>query len=341
MATGDFPFVSIVIIGHNEGRNLESCFNAIRNIDYPQDKIETIFVNSNSNDNSSEIAGQYTNKVIEIRSQWPTAGEAFNKGIKNASSDYVHITAGDIQLHPDYLRKAIIILEKDKEIQAVTGFFVEKESKGWNKIISFRREEDKNLKDHFVKTPNGGTFKKSALISVNGYDERIKKGQETELGSRFAEIGYKILFLNIPQGVHDFEIKSIIDMIKRNYLNGFSLGYMLNLNKFEKSNKFIKPFFRNAIKTIILNAGMLLLLVGLIIYGGLKMFFVWIIFYILYFPTSVLIKQRNKTAKHKIYFIINGYFTIINFIGIAGFAVYNIRMKAMGINLFNEKKGLN
>ena len=105
--TTELPKVSIVVVGHNEARNLHNCFAAIKNMDYPNDKLEVIFVDSNSNDNSVEIAKKYTNKVFLEKSYWSTAGEAFNRGIVESSSDFVHITGGDIQLHPGIFEKAI------------------------------------------------------------------------------------------------------------------------------------------------------------------------------------------------------------------------------------------
>lgn len=335
-----FPRVSIVIVGQNEGRNLHDCFSAIQMMNYPKDKLEIIYVDSYSKDNSVEIAFMYTEKVYQERSIWPTAGEAFNRGILEATAEIVHITAGDIQLHPEYLKKAVETLQKMDNIQAVTGYFYEKNPKGWNKIISYRREEDTVKSDHFVDSPNGGTFRKKALIAVNGYDERIKKGQETDLGKRFKEMGYKIWYMNIPQGVHDFELNSFKDMVSRTYNLGFSLGHLFLLSYFEKNNENLKQFKNSAIKSILINGFLLTLLFLMIILGGPIFSAYWIILYFTYHTVRVLFKQKKKTPKHKIYYLITGYFWIWSFIGIIGFFMYYFRLKIKKENLMRPKIGL-
>ena len=91
--------------------------------------------------------------------------------------------------------------------------------------------------DHFVPAPNGGTFKKEAFYWVDGYDERIKKGQETELGYRMNEMGMKILYKHIRQGFHDFDIPNMFAMMKRFTTNGKSLAYLVILHAREPGNK--------------------------------------------------------------------------------------------------------
>ncbi len=336
----EFPKVTIVVIGHNEANNLDSCFNAIKNIDYPKDKLEVIYVDSKSTDDSIRIAKKYTENVYFENSMWPTAGEAFNRGIVQSTSDYIHITAGDIQLDPNYLKEAIKILLAREDIQAVTGYFVEKESRGWNKILSYRREEDSVEEPHFISTPNGGTFKKYALLEVNGYDERIKKGQETDLGKSFKEKGFKIWFLNIPQGVHDFELNSFWDMIRRSFINGFSLGYLFLLSFFEKDNKNILSFRKSSLKLILFHSFMLLLLIITLFVFSPIYLLVWLGMYLLYYPANIMIRQRNKTFKHKIYFLISGYFSIFTYWGLLYFVYYYLINKIKGNELFRRKKGL-
>ncbi|MCF8367433.1 MAG: glycosyltransferase [Bacteroidales bacterium] len=340
LTDNDLPGVSIVVIGHNEGGNLEQCFGAINKMDYPREKLEVIFIDSKSTDNSADIAKKFADKVFSVRSHWPTAGEAFNKGIVESSQNYVHITAGDIQLHPDYLRKAVSTLAIRDDIHAVTGYFEEKEPKGWNKILAYRREEDKTKDDHFVSTPNGGTFKKSAFFIVNGYDERIKKGQETELGKRFAENGLKIWYMHLPQGLHDFELQTFSQMAMRSFNNGFSLGHLFLLSLQVKDNKNLKSFTRYAIKTIIFNS-IFVLAFFVALFFSVYFSFVVIALYLLYFPAMIFIRKSDKTMKHKLYFLVMGYFGIFNFFGILNFLVKGLYYKMTIKGFFHERRGLN
>jgi glycosyltransferase involved in cell wall biosynthesis len=331
------PQVSIVVIGHNEGKNLDKCFTAINNLNYPTDKLEIIYVDSKSTDISLEIAKKYTNNIYKIDSIWPTAGEAFNKGIKESTSDYVHITAGDIFLDKDYLKKAIIFLIENASIQAVTGYFEEENPSGFNKLIGFRREEDEIHDGKFVETPNGGTFKKYALLEINGYDERIKKGQETELGKRFRKAGFKIWHMPIRQGVHDFGINNIGDLIKRHFNNGQSSGHLLFLSFKEGKNETFINGRKSALKLIAINTVLLIGIFLLIVdyHISLSIFLAYLFYYIF----KVFFK-KGYSKNYKKYKLLMGYLSFITFLGVGAFYLFLMNLNLKGYSLNYKMNGI-
>ena len=71
-------------------------------------------------------------------------------------------------------------------------------------------------------TTAGGTYLKIPLLSINGYDERLERGEETELGIRFVNAGYKIWRTTHIVGFHDYGVKSFIDLVKRDIATGRS-----------------------------------------------------------------------------------------------------------------------
>src|SRR6056297_1611615 len=120
------PPVSIVVIGRNESDNLDHTFHAIRSMNYPQPKLELIYVDTDSSDNSVEIASRYTDKVFEEHSVWPSSGLARNRGIKEASHEIIHFIDGDIAIDPDYLKNAVREIS-EPGVEAVTGYFTERD----------------------------------------------------------------------------------------------------------------------------------------------------------------------------------------------------------------------
>ena len=211
----------------------------------------------------------------------------------------------------------------------------------WNKILAYRREYDKNTEDHFVPSPNGGTFRKEAFILVNGYDERIKKGQETELGRRFSDFGLKIWYMHIPQGTHDFELNTTKDMIQRAYSSGKSMGHLLLLSLFEKNNKNLLSFRKGAIRNLTFHSLLFALLMVLIIIGGPLYILIWIVLFMIYYPLRALVVLRNKTWNYKLYNISMGYFSLFSFFGMFGFFIYYTKLRLKGVQLFRSKIGLN
>lgn len=227
----ELPFVSIVVIGLNEEANLEDTFRAILDMDYPSNKTEVIYVDTGSRDRSVQIARKYTSKVFVERGIWPTSGLARNRGIIEASYGIIHFIDGDISISEDYLKCAIIRMQTGKA-DAVTGFFREKHpARFFNRLMNIRRDEIIHEERYCDSTNGGGTYFRQKLLSVNGYDERILKGQESELGTRFRAAGNKILFIDKVQGLHNFDLNSVGDFIRVKYNYGRSSGYILKIKK--------------------------------------------------------------------------------------------------------------
>jgi glycosyltransferase involved in cell wall biosynthesis len=334
------PNVSIVVIGHNEAPHLEKCFSAINNMEYPRNKLELIFIDSNSTDNSIDIAKRYADKCLSVKSKWPTAGEAFNMGINISSNNYIHITSGDIQLNEKYLIEAIASLEKRDDIIAVTGYFEELNNTGWNKLIGFRRLEEPLLKDHYTNTPNGGTFKKFVFYEIGGYDERIKKGQETELGIRLKAKNYKILYRHIPQGIHNFDLNNIFDLLSRFVKDGQSLAHLMLLYSIEKNNPYFKTAFNTGRKRFV-NFTLMYFLAGYFLCQSKFMLSVSVvIIYLFYGIFSTLLKKNHHSYKYKLYKLTmfgGSYFT---YFGMLILFVKYLILRLKGVNIITRKKGL-
>jgi glycosyltransferase involved in cell wall biosynthesis len=214
------PPISVVVIGMNEAEHLEACFKAIRASDYPGECLELIYVDSGSTDQSIEIAHKYTSSV-HIEPEWPTAARNRNRGLIESKYNIVHFIDGDIIIDADYLRSAVERLLKE-DIQCVFGRLEEKNTKGIGGILL---HDYSNREPGYIDAPGaGGTFLQEPLININGWDERIPRGEETELGDRLKKAGFKIWYLDCKMGVHDYGIKTFRGFIKKQISEGQSFG---------------------------------------------------------------------------------------------------------------------
>lgn len=254
MNFADLPFVSVVVIGLNEEENLQACMQSILDSDYPGDKIELIYVDSGSKDNSIIIAQRFTNKVF-VEAIWPSPARNRNRGIIESKYDIVHFIDGDIIIDKYYLMFAVEKL-LEGEVQSVFGRLVEKDEKGLGKILL---HDYCNWKEGLIDAPGaGGTFIKKALIEVNGWDERIPRGEEPEIGERLRKAGSKIWFLDQKMGIHDFGINNISQYLKKQINAGMSDGHVMAI-KGEGS------FFNRTKRGIMKNVIFHVLLIALVI----------------------------------------------------------------------------
>ena len=225
---GYLPFVSVIVIGKNEERNLRACFRSILAMDYPSDRLELIYIDSGSSDGSVKIARGFGAKIFEERSAFPTPGLARNRGIKESRHDRLHFVDGDMTIDKGYLKQAIGYLGKNN-VACVIGRVLER-TRGKNIFSKMLDYEWMKKKAGYIDAPGaGGTFLKGALLEVGGYNPLILKGQETELGFRIRESGYLIYMLDSVMGIHDYDITNLLGWVKRCYIMGKSYGKILTL----------------------------------------------------------------------------------------------------------------
>ena len=203
------PSITIVVIGLNEETHLEGVFSSIMNQSYPRDRVELIYVDSGSRDASVAIARRNADKVFEEISHYPTAARGRNKGLREASHRFIHFLDGDTEIGPDYLAIAIDKLVANERLAAVVGYVDEKD-RDRNRLNFLFSAALSKRDEGFVAQPKaGGTFRTDLLRSLGGYDERIRLGEESELGERVLSAGYKILQVEDIMCTHDYDFRGV------------------------------------------------------------------------------------------------------------------------------------
>ncbi len=223
------PPVTIVIIGRNEAENLPACIQSVRAMNYPQDRLEILYVDTDSTDGSPDVARALGVRVYEEHSDFPSPGRARNRGWREARHSIVHFIDGDMTIAPDYLRRAVTRLGAHK-VGCVFGLLEERyRDQSWLSRLMHYRWAVKS--PGYIDAPGaGGTFLKSVLAEVGGYNPNILQGEETELGFRVRQRNYKILLIDEVMGVHDYAIHTLGDWLRRAYRGtGYSFGRILQL----------------------------------------------------------------------------------------------------------------
>lgn len=330
MDLAKLPFVSIVVIGLNEESNLEACMLSILNSNYPQDKIEMIYVDSGSIDNSVEIARKYSKKVF-IEDIWPSPARNRNRGLIESNFDIVHFIDADIIIDKDYLKIAVEKL-LEGEVHSVFGLLEEKSAKGIGKIIL---HDYSNRKQGFVDAPGaGGTFIKRSLIEVNGWDERIPRGEESELGERLRSAGYKIWFLDNKMGVHDHALRNFTMFLKRQIGEGLSFGA---ISKIPSGESFFVSANRLSRNNFIFHAmGLLIILIALYLKSAWFIILIFLLYSIYLFLKYRVIRNIKNSDSLKFYFLMNYTKTFVLY-GFINFQIKYLFSSESKKKLFQER----
>jgi GT2 family glycosyltransferase len=106
--------ISIITITYNNFNELKTTLNSIPAVNY----VESVVING-GNDNETLEYLKDSNGIV-INESDSGISEAFNKGIRHSSGEYVmFLNSGDVLLDPGYLQIANNILDKEKDISFV------------------------------------------------------------------------------------------------------------------------------------------------------------------------------------------------------------------------------
>ncbi|WP_339758629.1 glycosyltransferase family A protein [Algoriphagus aquimarinus] len=171
------PTISILIPCYNQANFLTSTVESALNSTYPH--LEIIIINDGSTDNSKEIAEELTEKhknIYLLNQSNSGVAKARNAGIEFSNGKYILPLDGDDLISPEYIEKAIAILEKRQEVKVVYCEAVKFDENGkrpWNlKPFSLNALARDNM--IFVS----GIFRKADALAVGGFSDNMKMGRE-------------------------------------------------------------------------------------------------------------------------------------------------------------------
>jgi glycosyltransferase involved in cell wall biosynthesis len=235
--------ISVIIPTYRRPKNLKRAIQSVLSQDYHD--IELIVINDNGM--NSEFNAE-TRRIVESfqgaasncaifyyeHERNRNGSAARNTGILNSTGEYISFLDDDDIYLPGRLSKSIHELwESPKDTGAVyCGYY------GWNSSENdVNRYKSGNLaleilmldyKSHYLHT-NTVTYKREAVLSLNGFDETYSRHQDLEFNLRFFE-NYNIETVNEclvqlnpePSGVNNKPYDRAIIDLKKKFLTRFA-----------------------------------------------------------------------------------------------------------------------
>lgn len=208
-----FPLVSILVPAHNEEKVIEKTIRALLRLDYPDDKIEIIVINDNSEDKTGvileKVKQEFSAKKIKIITTDQSNGgngkaSALNLGYQKAKGELIAVYDADNTPEPMALRYLVQTILSCDKYGAVIGKFRTRNKKK-NLLTKFINIEGLS----FQWMAQGGRWmlfnlctipgtnfimRKDILEAINGWDTKAL-AEDTEISIRIYEMGYKICFM--------------------------------------------------------------------------------------------------------------------------------------------------
>ncbi len=213
----EYPFVSILVPAHNEGKVIGKTVESLLLLDYPIDKMELIVINDNSSDNSKEILENIKNRYRNynftiINTDNITGGKgksnALNIGYQISKGEYIAIYDADNTPEKTALRYLIQTIVKDEKLGAVIGKFRTRNkyknilTKFINiETLSFQWIAQAGRKQLLGLCTIPGTnfvLRRSTIEKLGGWDTKAI-AEDTEISFRIYKMGQRITY--VPQSV--------------------------------------------------------------------------------------------------------------------------------------------
>lgn len=222
--------VSVIMPLYNEEKYIAKCLDSLLLQDYPNELMEWIFVDGQSNDRTVSILERYKSKypyLINIyNNPNKTVPYAMNIGIKKANGKYIIRLDAHADYARDYISKCVYYLDT-LDADNVGGVVTTKACTPFGNTIAkmlstkfgvgnsqFRI----NGKSSYVDTVPFGAFRREIFDRLGGYDERLTRNQDNEMNHRIRKSGGNIYMANdihLTYYCRD-TVKDICDMAFKN-----------------------------------------------------------------------------------------------------------------------------
>lgn len=204
MNSSSFQPVSVILPILNEERDLNQCITAILQQDYPAD-IEIILALGPSTDKTTLIAEKLSAADKRIKLVNNPSGQTatgLNLAIKKSSYEILCRIDGHSEISSTYIKTAVEIMNNQGAVNVGGMMFADSE-KGLQRTIAQAMRSKLGVGSSKFHTGGSagesqtvylGTFKKSAVLAVGGFDERYIRAQDWELNYRLRKNGGLIWF---------------------------------------------------------------------------------------------------------------------------------------------------
>lgn len=312
-------FKSIIIPNYNSESTISSCLNSI--FSQNQKKLEVIVVDDNSTDKSLEIIRKFRTKIIRNKEN---SGPAYsrNVGAKEAKGDILIFMDSDVIMPKNFFES----IDKNIKRASAIVFMPQIPSNKSLATIHYLTRINYNYlnMDKFIDTVYGSLFviKKKIFRKIGMFDEFYKTPslEDTDLGNRLYNRGYKILLLKSPRFIH---IKTInfLHLIRIDFIRSYQrIKYLLRKRKLRsilKKRRFISTPLNHIISMLLAPIIIISLFFSVIIFVALMLVFTTLNFGYL----SYVNKNFGLSTSIKIYFLMIIDYNVIFFGVVKGFFI--------------------
>ncbi len=218
----ELPDVSVVVPVRNAERTVEGTIQSLLALEYPEERLELIFVDNASTDGTPRILASYSDRLRCLVEPKRGASAARNRGISAARHAIVAFTDADCLVDRQWLRRLVEPLQ-DVAVGASGG-----------KILAVRpcnaiQEYGEWLHDHerairefdppYVISMNWAS-RRDALVAAGAFDEDLFRGEDVDLSYRLSQAGFRLVYC-AGAAIHHHNRPDLKGLFREGFMDGF------------------------------------------------------------------------------------------------------------------------
>lgn len=199
------PFISIVIPTKNNGDLIGKCMKSIRELDYPQDRIEVIVSDGKSTDKTQEIALSY-GAIVIIDQHDTSVCSARNAAFEIVKGEFVAMCDADCVVHKDWLKNSLKYFDNPKVGGIGGANLIPKDETPFGKAVGLlfayaplvvKSANTRVLKKVIESRSHGSNaiYRMDVLKRVVPIDESVIGGEDVIMNDKIEDLGYKLLYV--------------------------------------------------------------------------------------------------------------------------------------------------
>lgn len=221
--------ISIITPMYNSGQYIGRMIQALKDLDYPQDKIEIIIIDNGSDDDSVKIAKEMGASCSIMKGA--SISKMRNAGATKANGEILGFVDSDCIVSSDWAKKAIEFIADDVGI--VGGYYGLGDSPGWVEKTWHGLKKDVTGEVSFVSAGNM-VIKAKLFIEFGGFDESVETGEDWDFCQRVIGAGHRVVNQPSLHVTHLGNYKSLLGIIKKERWYGRGMFSVLKGRKLTK-----------------------------------------------------------------------------------------------------------
>lgn len=210
----EWPIVSVITVSMNGKKWLKGLFDSILASDYPEEKLELIYVDNGSIDGSIEFVRQICKNNVRIIQNTVNVGwsPANNQGMEIAHGDIMVCISNDMEVDPQWIKEIVKAIRSDEKIgmiqcNSISMWDRRTPDSGRNYLdrfgYSYSYAASKGNYEVFFAEGMAFAIKRDVIKKVGMFDDYFfMEYDDMDLSWRARLAGYKVFFVPTAKVYH-------------------------------------------------------------------------------------------------------------------------------------------